>query len=51
MPHCLGAVSSGTAALHCLTAWGQWAVQLLQYTDSLPEAVDSGTPAIHCLIA
>ena len=32
LPHCLGAVSSGPPAIHCLTAWGQWAVDLLQYT-------------------
>ena len=53
--------------MHCLTAWGQWAVQLLQYTAALPEgsgkcnscnalppcrrAVGSGTPAMHCLTA
>ena len=56
-----------TLALHCLTAWGQWAVLRLQYTASLPGgsgqwksnnkrsqclgAVGSETPAIHCLIA
>ena len=28
-PHCLGAMGSGTPAMHCLTAWGQWTVQLL----------------------
>ena len=32
----LGAVGSATPALHCLTAWGQWAVQLPQYTAALP---------------
>ena len=31
----LGAVGSATPATHCLTAWGQWAVQLLQYTAAL----------------
>ena len=36
LPHCLGVVGSGTLAIHCLTAWGQWAVQLLQHTASLP---------------
>ena len=36
LPHCLGAVGSGTPAIHCLTAWGQWAVELLQRTASLP---------------
>ena len=29
LPHCLGAVGSATPALHCLTAWGQWAAQLI----------------------
>ena len=36
LPHCPGAVGSGTPATHCLTAWEQWAVQLLQRTASLP---------------
>ena len=36
LPHCLGAVSSGTPAMHCPTAWGEWAVDLLQCTASLP---------------
>ena len=36
LPHCLGAVGSATPAIHCLTAWGQWAVQLLLNTASLP---------------
>ena len=31
----LGAVGSATPATDCLTAWGQWAVQLLQYTAAL----------------
>ena len=25
LPHCLGAVGSGTPTMHCLTAWGHWA--------------------------
>ena len=53
--------------MHCLTAWGQWAVELLQCTAALPGgsgqcnscnalphclgAVDSATPAMHCLTA
>ena len=53
--------------MHCLTAWEQWAEQLLQCTASLPGgsgqwtscyapphglgAVGSGTPAMHCLTA
>ena len=63
----LGAVGSATPALHCLTALGQCAVKLLQYTASLPRgsgqcnscnalpqrlgAVGGGTPAMHCLTA
>ena len=35
-PHYLGAVGSGTPAMQCPTAWGQWAVELLQYTAFLP---------------
>ena len=57
------AVGSGTSAMHCHTAWGQWAVQLLLCTASLPVgsgqwsscyapadclgAVGSGTPAMQ----
>ena len=36
LPHCLGAVGGATSTMHSLTAWGQWAVQLLQCTASLP---------------
>ena len=68
--HCLtalGAVGNAIPAMHRLTAWGQWAVQLLQYTaalsggsgqrdscNALPHclgAVGSGPPAIHCRTA
>ena len=60
-------LKSGSGAMHWRSARGQWVVQLLQYTASLPRgsgqwnsyqalphfpgAVGSGTPAIHCLIA
>ena len=53
--------------MHCLTAWGQWTVQLLQCTSPLPGgsgqcnfcntlphclgAVGSATPAMQCLTA
>ena len=30
----MGAVASAPSAIQCLTAWGHWAVQLLQYTAS-----------------
>ena len=36
LPHYLGTVGSGRPAIHCPTAWGQWAVDLLQYTAPLP---------------
>ena len=36
VPHCLAAVCSGTLAIHLLTVLGQWAVEPLQYTASLP---------------
>ena len=28
LPHSLGVVGSATPGIHCLTAWGQWAVEL-----------------------
>ena len=36
LPHCLGAVHSGTPTKQCQTALGQWAVELLQNTATLP---------------
>ena len=67
LPHCVGAVGSGTPAIHCLSALGQWAVQSLECTASLRAgsvqcnscntlpsclgAVGSGIPAMHCLTA
>ena len=50
LPHCLGAVGSGTPAIHCPTAWGQWAVDLLQYTASLPRGSGQGSvlQEFHC---
>ena len=39
LPHCTcgqWVVGSATSAMHCHTAWGQWAVQLLQCTATLP---------------
>ena len=44
-PRCLAAVGRGTPAMHCLTAWGQWALELLQHIASLPGAVGGGTPS------
>ena len=59
-----GAVGSGKLAMHCLTAWKQWAVGTLQGTATLPRgsaqlkfcnalpqspgAVGSGTCVMHC---
>ena len=40
LPHCLGSVGSGTPTTHCVTAWGQWAVEPLQCTASLPGGSD-----------
>ena len=67
LPYGCGAVGSGTPATHYLTAWGQWAMQLLQYIASLPGgsgqwnsrgalpqslgAEGCGIPAMHCLTA
>ena len=64
LPHCLGAVGSAIPAMHCRTAWGQWAADLQQSTAALPGgsgqcnscnalphylgAVESATPAMHC---
>ena len=36
MPHSLGSVGSGTRSAECRTLWGQWAVDLLQYTHTSP---------------
>ena len=39
MPNWLGAVGDATPATHFHTAWGQWAVQLLQCIGSLPGGI------------
>ena len=36
LPHRLGAAGSGTPAMHCCTALGRWAVELLQCTAAPP---------------
>ena len=36
LPHCPGAAGGGTPAMHCHTARGKWAVQLVQCTATLP---------------
>ena len=35
LPHCPGAVRTATVGMHCLTAWGQSAVQLVHCTAAL----------------
>ena len=52
LPHCLGAVGSGTPAMHCLTVWG--VVRQWNSCNAVPHclgAVGSGTPTMHCLTA
>ena len=60
-------LKSGSPVMRCHTAWGQWAVQILHCTASLPGgsgqwnscdapphcagAMGSATPAMHCLTA
>ena len=67
LPHCLAAVGSAILAIHCHTAWGQWAVEILHRTatplgrrrqwnscHALPHslgAVGSASHAIHGLTA
>ena len=64
---CFGAVGSAPPSMHCLTAWGQWAVGYLQSTATLPGgsgqcnwcdtlphclgAVGNATPAMHSFTA
>ena len=48
--HCLGAVGSATPAIPRHPVLGEWAVELLPCTASLPR-VGSGTPAMHRLTA
>ena len=50
LPHCLGAVGSATPATHCHTAWGQWAVELLQRTASLPGGSGQWNSCVHLLV-
>ena len=45
-------LKSGTPPMHCHTAWGQWAVQLMQCTTSLPGGSgqwNSCNALPHCL--
>ena len=45
MSECFETVGSGVHAIHCPTAWGQWAVELLQNSVPLP----SGQWAVELL--
>ena len=51
LPHCLEAVGSGPSAMHCPTAWVQWAVHFCNALPHCLKALGSGTPAVHCLTA
>ena len=44
----LGGSESGTLALHHHTAWGQWAMHLLQCTATLPQGSGKESLAMHC---
>ena len=48
-PWHVGAVGSGPPSMHCSTAWGQWAVDLLQHTASLPCLTAWGLWAVDLL--
>ena len=53
LPQCLRAVGSGTPAMHCVTAWGHWAVEIPQYAASLLGGsghCHSCNTLLHCLI-
>ena len=50
-PHCLGAVGSGTLAMHCLTARGSGQWTFCNALSHCLGAVGSGTRATHCLTA
>ena len=41
----------GLTAMHRLIVWGQWAVDVLQCTASLPEGRGPWNSRNHCLIA
>ena len=63
LPHCLGAVGSGSPTVYRHTAFGRWALDLLQHTAALPRGsglwnfcnalphclgvVGSGAPTTH----
>ena len=48
-PHCLGAVGSASPAMHCHTAWGRWAMELLLCAG--PPARETGSPAQEAVVA
>ena len=66
-PDCMCVVCCASPTMHCHKAWGQWAVELLQFTATMPlssgqrnlcnavphflGAIGSGAPAMHSHIA
>ena len=51
LPHYPGQWAMQLLQYTATLPWGQWAVELLQCTVSLPGGMGSATPAIHCLTA
>ena len=51
LPRCLGAIGSAHPAMHCLTAGGRWAMQLLHGTASLPAGSRQWNSCDYCLTA
>ena len=49
LTHCLGAVGSAILAMHCLTAQGGWAVELMQCAS--PSVVVTGSLAKEAVAA
>ena len=55
--HYLGAAGDGNCATHCCTLWGYRAVELRQYTDTLPHTATlrtptgTRTPTAYCCVA
>ena len=48
LPQGLRAVGTGPLAIHCLTALGQWALDLLHYTASLPGGNGQCNSGVSC---
>ena len=52
LPRCTGAAGGGTSTIHCLGAWVQWKVVLLEHGAPSPlwEAVSTWLPSVQCLV-